>query len=116
MMRRREFITLIGGAAVAWPVETRAQQGGKLPTIGLLTAGAPSTHGRWVNAFVQRLHELGWIDGRTIAMQYRWAEGRSDRYAEIAAEFVRLNVDVIVTQGGAVAAAKQATSLIPIVF
>ena len=117
MMRRREFITLLGGAAAAWPpLVARAQQAGKLPTIGLLTAGAPSTHGRWVNAFAQRLHELGWIDGRTIAIQYRWAEGRSDRYAEIAAEFVQLNVDVIVTQGGAVAAAKKATSVIPIVF
>jgi putative ABC transport system substrate-binding protein len=114
-MRRRTFIALLGGAA-SWPFAARAQQAGKLPTIGLLTAGAPSTHGRWVNAFVQRLHELGWIDGRTIEIQYRWAEGRSDRYAEIAAEFVRLNVDVIVTQGGAVAAAKKATSVIPIVF
>jgi hypothetical protein len=115
-LKRREVITLLGGAAAAWPLAARAQKAGKLPTIGLLTAGAPPTHGRWVNTFVQRLHELGWIDGRTIAIQYRWAEGRNDRYAEIAAEFVRLKVDVIVTQGGAVAAAKKATSVIPIVF
>jgi ABC-type uncharacterized transport system substrate-binding protein len=114
-MRRRDFITGLAGSVAAWPHTARAQQAGK-PTIGLLTAGAPSTHGRWVNAFVQRLHELGWIDGRTIAIQYRWAEGSSDRYADIAAEFVRLNVDVIVTQGGAVAAAKKVTSVIPIVF
>jgi putative ABC transport system substrate-binding protein len=114
-MKRREFIRLLGGTA-SWPFAARAQQPGKLPTIGLLTAGAPATHGRWVAAFVQRLHELGWIDGRTIAIQYRWGEGRRERYAQIAAEFVRLNVDVIVTQGGAVAAAKKATSVIPIVF
>jgi putative ABC transport system substrate-binding protein len=114
-LKRREFITLLGGAA-PWPFAARAQQPGKLPTIGLLTAGAPATHGGWVNAFVQRLHELGWVDGRTLAIEYRWAEGRPERYAEIAAEFVRLKVDVIVTQGGAVAAAKKATSVIPIVF
>jgi putative ABC transport system substrate-binding protein len=115
-MGRREFIALVGGTS-AWPLAARAQlQSGRRPTVGLLTAGAPATHGRWVSAFVQRLHELGWIEGRTIAIEYRWAEGRADRYAEIAAEFVRLKVDVIVTQGGAVAAAKQATSVIPIVF
>jgi len=114
-MRRREFLGL-AGAAATWPVIARAQPSSKLPIIGLLTAGAPATHGRWVNAFVQRLSELGWIENRTIAIEYRWAEGRSERYAEIAAEFVERRVDVIVTQGGAVAAAKKATSLIPIVF
>jgi len=115
-MKRREFFGVLGGA-FALPLAARAQQqSGKRPTIGLLTAGAPATHGRWVNAFVQRLNELGWVDGRTIAIEYRWAEGRPDRYAEIAAEFVQLKVDVIVTQGGAVAAAKKATSVIPIVF
>jgi putative ABC transport system substrate-binding protein len=114
-MRRRDFIKVIGGASVAWPLGARAQPG-KLPIIGILTAGAPSTHGQWVAAFVQRLRELGWIEGRTIAIEYRWGEGRNERYAEIAAEFVRLKVDVIVTQGGAVAAAKKATSVIPIVF
>ena len=116
-MRRREFITLLGGAAAAWPLAAHAQQAGKLPTIGFLGATTPSAQGQWVAAFVQRLRELGWIEGRTVAIEYRWAEGRSERFAEIAAEFVRLKVDVIVTSGTApVLAAKQATSVIPIVF
>jgi putative tryptophan/tyrosine transport system substrate-binding protein len=89
---RREFISLLGGATAAWPLAARAQQAGKLPTIGFLVAGTPSSHGQWVAAFVQRLRELGWIEGRTIAIEYRWAEGRTDRAAEIAAEFVRRNV------------------------
>src|SRR5947208_16275024 len=114
-MRRREFITLLGGAAVAWPLTARAQQPAKLPTIGFLVAGTPSSHGQWVAAFVQRLRELGWVEGRNVAIEYRWAEGRPERYAEIATEFVQLKVDVIVTTGGAVLAAKQATSVIPIV-
>jgi putative tryptophan/tyrosine transport system substrate-binding protein len=114
-LRRREFITLLGGAA-AWPLAARAQRAGKLPTIGFLVAGTPSSHGQWFAALAQRLRELGWIEGRTVAIDYRWAEGRPERYAEIAAEFVRLKVDVIVTGGGAVPAAKQATSIIPIVF
>jgi putative tryptophan/tyrosine transport system substrate-binding protein len=114
---RREFITLLGGAAVAWPLAARAQQAGKLPTIGFLVSGTPSSHGQWVAAFVQRLRELGWIEGRTIAIEYRWAEGRTERAAEIAAEFVRRKVDVIVTSATAsVVAAMQATSVIPIVF
>ena len=119
IVKRRDFIAMIGGAAAVpslFPRAARAQQPGKRPTIGLLTAGAPPTHGRWVAAFIQRLHELGWIEGRTIAIEYRWGQGRPERYAEIAAEFVRRKVDVIVTQGGAVAAAKKATSVIPIVF
>src|SRR6266513_558171 len=116
-MKRREFITLLGGAA-SWPFAARAQQhAGKPPTIGLLGANTSSTASQWVAAFVQRLRELGWIEGRTVAIEYRWAEGRSERFAEIAAEFVRLKVDVIVTSAtAAVAAAKQATSVIPIVF
>jgi putative ABC transport system substrate-binding protein len=113
-MRRREFITLLGGAA-AWPLGARAQQA-KLPTIGFLGASTPLNWNPWTAAFVQRLRELGWIEGRTVAIEYRWAEGRSERFAEIAAEFVRLKVDVIVTGGNAVAAAKQVTSTIPIVF
>ena len=115
-MRRREFITLIGGATVAWPLSARAQQPGKLPTIGFLGASTPSDWSRWAAAFVQRLNELGWNEGRTIAIEYRWAEGRSERYTQIATEFVRRKVDVIFTVGSAVAAAKHATSVIPIVF
>jgi putative ABC transport system substrate-binding protein len=114
-MKRREFITLLGGAAASWPLAARAQQP-KLPTIGFLGAGTLSAWSLWVASFVQRLRELGWIEGRTIAIEYRWAEGREERFAEIAAEFVRLKVDVIVTVGGAVLAAKKATSVIPIVF
>src|SRR5947208_16450520 len=101
MSSRRQFITLLGSAAVAWPLAAQAQQPGKLPTIGFLVAGTPSSHGPWVAGFVQRLRELGWIEGRTIAIEYRWAEGRSDRAAEIAAEFVRLKVDIIVTSATA---------------
>jgi ABC-type uncharacterized transport system substrate-binding protein len=114
-MRRREFLSVLGGTAV-WPLVTRAQQPGKLPTIGFLGTATPSTWSPFITAFVQRLRELGWIEGRTVAIELRWAEGRSERFAEIAAEFVRLKVDVIVTTGGAVLAAKQATSIIPIVF
>jgi putative tryptophan/tyrosine transport system substrate-binding protein len=95
-MRRREFITLLGGAA-AWPIAARAQQPAKLPTIGFLGATTTSAQSQSTAAFVQRLRELGWIEGRTVAIEVRWAEGRSERYAEIAAEFVRLKVDVIVT-------------------
>jgi putative ABC transport system substrate-binding protein len=113
-MRRREFITTVGGAAV-WPLTANAQQAGKLPTIGFLGAD-PSAFGPWTAAFVARLAELGWIDGRTVAIEYRWSEGRNERYAEIAAEFVRLKVDVIVTVGSAVPTVRQATATIPIVF
>jgi putative tryptophan/tyrosine transport system substrate-binding protein len=112
---RRQLITLLGGAA-AWPLAARAQQPAKLPTIGFLGAATPLAWSQWVAALVQRLHELGWIEGRTVAIEYRWAEGRDERYTEIAAEFVRLKVDVIVTSGAAVIAAKRATSVIPIVF
>jgi putative ABC transport system substrate-binding protein len=115
-MRRREFITLLGGAA-AWPLAARAQQPGKLPTVGFLGPNTRSAASEWVAAFVQRLRELGWIEGRTVAIEYRWVEGREERYAEVAAELVRLKVDVIVTSGTpAVIASKEATSIIPIVF
>jgi ABC-type uncharacterized transport system substrate-binding protein len=115
-VKRRQFITFLGGAAV-WPIAARAQQPAKLPTIGFLGAGTSSSHGQWAAAFVQRLHELGWIEGRTVAIEYRWAEGRTERFDEIAAEFVRRKVDVIVTSAtAAIVAAKQATSVIPIVF
>src|SRR6516165_2090743 len=115
-MRRREFITLVGGAA-AWPLAARAQQLAKQRTIGFLGSSTPLAMSQWVAAFVQRLRDLGWIEGRTVTIEYRWAEGRSSRAAEIAAEFVQLKVDVIVTYGtSSVLAAKQATSVIPIVF
>jgi ABC-type uncharacterized transport system substrate-binding protein len=116
-MRRREFITLLGGAAAAWPLAARAQQSAKLPTIGFLGANTPAAQSQWTAAFVQRLRELGWIEGRSIAIDYRWAEGRTERMAEIAAEFVRLKVDLIFASGGTtVLAVQQATSQIPIVF
>jgi putative ABC transport system substrate-binding protein len=116
-MQRREFITLLGGAAAMWPLVARAQQAGKQPTIGFLGANTPAGMSQWTAAFVQRLRELGWIEGRNLAIEYRWSEGRDERLAEIAAEFVRLKVDVIVTHSAKpVLAAKQATSVIPIVF
>jgi len=114
-MRRRDFITLLGGAAAAWPLAARAQQASKLPTIGYVDAATPATS-RSHPVFVQRLRDLGWIEGRTVAIENRWAAGRQERYSEFAAEFVRLNVDVIVAPAAGAAAAKQATSLIPIVF
>jgi putative tryptophan/tyrosine transport system substrate-binding protein len=116
-IRRRDFVILLGGgAAAAWPFAARAQQSA-MPVVGFLVAGTPLSHGQWVAAFVQRLRELGWIEGRTIAIEYRWGEGRNERFAEIAAEFVRRKVHVIVTSAtAAVVVAKQATSVIPIVF
>ena len=95
-MRRRDFITLFG-VATAWPLAARAQQAGKMPTIGLLGATTLLVESQRVAAFVQRLRELGWIEGRTVAIEVRWADGRTERFVEIAAEFVRLKVDVIVT-------------------
>jgi putative ABC transport system substrate-binding protein len=112
---RRSFITLIGGAAAS-PLAAQAQQAGKLPTIGFLGAATPSAWGPYTAAFVARMRELGWIEGRTVAIEYRWAEGRPDRYAGIAAEFVQRKVDVILTSGTAAGAVKLATSAIPIVF
>ena len=114
-LRRREFIGLLGSAAAAWPMAAGAQQAGRLPTIGFLGADA-SAFAPWTAAFVARLQELGWIEGRTIAIEYRWSEGRTERYAEIAAEFVGFKVDAIVTVGSAVPTVKQATAAIPIVF
>src|SRR5262245_42383531 len=115
-MRRRDFVTLFGGAA-AWPLSARAQQSTRVPTIGFLDATSRSTQGQIASEFVQRLRELGWRDGQNLVVEVRWAEGRPERYAEIAAEFVRLKVDVIVTYAlPAIFAAKQATSTIPIVF
>jgi putative ABC transport system substrate-binding protein len=114
-MRRRELLALFGGAAT-WPLAARAQQAGKLPTIGFLGPSTAASWERLVADFEQRLRELGWIEGRTVVIEYRWGEGRNDRFVEIAAEFVRLKVDIIVTAGSAVLQAKQATSTIPIVF
>src|SRR5260221_1658991 len=108
-MKRREFITLASGAAISWPLAGRAQQPPKLPTIGFLVPGTPESHGKWVAAFTQRLSELGWIERRSVAIEYRWAEGRNERMAEIAAEFVRLKVHGIVNSGYGVIASKQAT-------
>ena len=114
-MRRRKFITLIGGAA-AWSLAARAQQAGK-PVIGFFGSGTPTSQRRVTAAFLRRLNELGWADGSTMSIAYRWAEGRSERYAEIAAEFVRMKPDLIVASGSAaVAATKQASSVIPVVF
>lgn len=113
-MKRREFIRLAGAAAASVPLAARAQQ--KLPTIGFLGVSTSTAWRHFVAAFEQRLRELGWIDGRTVTIEYRWAEGRGERFAEISAEFVRLKVDVIVAGGGAVLAAMHATSVIPIVF
>src|SRR3954465_7902177 len=115
-MRRREFLGALGGAAAAWPVMGRAQQSTKLPTIGFLGASSEAGQAPWTAAFVDRLRELGWIEGRTVTIEYRGAEGRNERFAEFAAEFVRLKVDVILTDGGATLAAKKVTSVIPIVF
>jgi putative ABC transport system substrate-binding protein len=116
-MTRREFITLLGGAAAAWPLAARAQQASKLPTIGFLGSSTLSEASPWVSAFVERLRELGWTEGRNVAMAFRWAGGRSERYSEIATEFVGLKVDVIVTFGTPAAlATKQATAAVPIVI
>jgi ABC-type uncharacterized transport system substrate-binding protein len=116
-MRRREFMTLLGGAAATWPVAARAQQVARLPTIGFFSPNTRSVASPWTAAFVERLREVGWIEGRTIAIEYRWGEGRGDRTAEVISEFVRLNPDVIVTHGQSnIVAAKEATSAIPIVF
>jgi putative ABC transport system substrate-binding protein len=117
-MKRREFITLLAGSvassSVSWPLTAYAQQA--MRVIGFLGGSSASTQGPWATAFAQRLRELGWIEGRTVAIEYRWAEGKSERVAEIVAEFVRLNIDVIVTHSNPlVLAAKQATSAIPIV-
>jgi len=111
-MRRREFISIVAGS-MGWPVGSSAQQAARIPIIGFMGAGTQLGWSEWRTAFVQRMHELGWIEGQTVAIEYRWAEGSTDRYAEIAAEFARLKVDAIVTVGGE--AAKQATSSIPIV-
>jgi putative ABC transport system substrate-binding protein len=116
VIERREFITVLGGAAATWAFTASAQQRGKVPTIGFLGPATASAMRPWFDAFVARLRELGWVEGRSVSIEARWADGRSERFAEVAAEFVRLKVDVIVTTGSAVPILKQATSVIPIVF
>jgi putative ABC transport system substrate-binding protein len=114
-MRRRDFISLVGGAA-AWPWAAWAQQG-RRPILGYLGSGSSPIENERVAMLLRRLRDLGWIDGSNIAIEYRWAEGRNERFAKIAAEFVGLKVDIIVAAGtAAVVAAKEATSAIPIVF
>jgi putative tryptophan/tyrosine transport system substrate-binding protein len=116
-MRRRDFVSLLTGAAATWPLTARAQQTRKLPTVGFMGAGTYLIYSKWVNAFLERLHEHGWTEGRTVAIEYRWAEGSYERAAQIAAEFVRMKVDLIVTASTPnTLATKKATSEIPIVF
>jgi putative ABC transport system substrate-binding protein len=116
-MKRRAFITLLGGAAAAWPLAARARQAGEVPTIGFLGSTTASIASQWVVVFVQRLRELGWIEGHTVAIEYRWAEGRKERADELAAELVQRKVDLIMTYGTQCAlAAKQAANSVPIVF
>jgi putative ABC transport system substrate-binding protein len=116
-VKRRAFITLLGGAAVAWPLAARGQQQAKAATIGLLGTGSAAAQSQWTAAFLQRMRELGWVEGRNLAIEYRWAEGNTERLAELANDLVRLKVDVIVTHNTpGPLAAKQATSTIPIVF
>src|SRR5689334_17786158 len=115
-MRRRDFLHTLGGLAAALPFTVEAETA-KTPVIGFLGPLTQSAMSSWTSAFVQRLHELGWIEGRTIAIEYRWADGKSEHLTDFAEEFVRLKVAVIVTGGTApTTAAKHATSTIPIVF
>ena len=116
-MRRRDFIKVVASSVATWPLAARAQQPARLRTVGYLGSGTAAVQSRFALAFAQRLRELGWIEGHTLAIEYRWGEGRNDRFNAYAAEFVRLGVDVIATSGSApVLAAKQATTTIPIVF
>jgi putative tryptophan/tyrosine transport system substrate-binding protein len=114
-MRRRKFLILLGGAAIACPLAARARQTGKLPTVAYMFL-SPSIDGLDRPAFTERLRELGWTEGRDVAIEYHWSEGRPERVAEIAAELVQKKVHVIVTYGAAVATLKQATTSIPIVL
>ena len=114
-MRRREFVTVVGGAVLLGPVASFAQQPSKQPTIGYLGA-AESVESDWLAAFVRRFGELGWVEGRTVTIEVRWSGGRPERVAEIATEFVRQKLDVILSYGGAVTTLKKATTSIPIAF
>jgi putative ABC transport system substrate-binding protein len=114
-MRRREFLGVLGGAA-AMPLAARAQQPGRLPTVGIFSSASPAAWAPWTAAFAQRLHELGWVEGRTVTIEYRWTQGRTERVAEIAAEMVQLKPDVIVSAGTNVPLLRQAAPATPIVF
>jgi putative tryptophan/tyrosine transport system substrate-binding protein len=115
-MKRRAFLSLLGVAAAYRSLGARAAAG-KRPTVGFLVPGTQASYAQWIAGFVQRTRELGWRDGDNVEIIYRATEGVKERYAEIAAEFVKLKVDVIVTSGSeGVVAAKQITSAIPIVF
>ena len=115
-MKRREFITLLGGAAAVWPLAARAQQRGKVPKIGYLGFGPASAYATRVEALRAGLRDLGWVEGRNIVIEFRWAEG-VDQLPALAAELVRMNVDVIFASSSTlVEPARQATQTIPIVF
>jgi ABC-type uncharacterized transport system substrate-binding protein len=114
-MRRRDFIAALGSASALWPLAARAQQP-SMPVIGYLGTGTSSTQREWLATFTQRLHELGWREGQNLKIEVRFAEGRNERFAEIAAEFVALKVNMIVSSGGAVPAIMRTTSTIPIIF
>jgi ABC-type uncharacterized transport system substrate-binding protein len=115
-MKRREFITLVGGTA-AWPLAVHAQQPSKVPTVGFLSPNSQAAAKAWTAAFVQRLLDLGWIESRTVQIEYRWEDGQVERTSEFVNELVRLKVDIIVTHGVPnIVGAIKATSTIPIVF
>jgi putative ABC transport system substrate-binding protein len=115
-MKRREFIAILGGAGVAWPLAARAQQPVKVYRVGFLW-DSPAVFAEAIEAFHHGLRELGWIDGRNITIEYRWAEGRPERMRELAEELVRLKVDIMVVPSSIYTeAAKRATSTIPIIF